>query len=263
MNKLKISLLILVFFTKIYADEIKLGASFLKMNYVETGKSGQFLDSEKSDYTDIDGFSISYRKDIGNLNSDNQLSSLEFSLRQLKGSSNYDGFLQNNGVIVAPHKSITQNKIFESKIRLARTMYSANYDISLFTSLGNREWTRDMSGDKYGFKEFYDWKYYDVGFKTTFYDGHWELGFELGYQKAINPTMIAYMSKVRKFDLGDVSGHYYKIPLGYNFDKNLKLELEYEYDKWTIGASNIVDGYYEPDSVTKNKIVSLNLSYKF
>jgi len=57
----------------------------------------------------------------------------------------------------------------------------------MFLSFGNREWTRDMSNDPYGYKEIYDWKYYDYGIKTTLYDNHFELGLEVGMQKAINP----------------------------------------------------------------------------
>ncbi len=251
-------------FVNVKADELKVGTSFLKMNYVETGRSGKFLDSETSLFTDIDGFNISYRKDIGRLGSNGQLNSIEVSLRQLKGTSAYDGFLQSSsGAIIRPYKTTTQNKIFEPKLRLMRTKYTHNYDIGMFVSVGNREWTRDMSSDPYGIKEIYDWKYYDFGIKTVFYDDYWELGLELAFQKAINPTMNAYMNPILNFDLGDVRGYYYKTAIGYNFDKNLKLELEYEYNEWKIDASNIVRGYYEPDSTTKNKIISLNIVYKF
>ena len=263
MNRFKLYLMIVVLYNGLCADEIKVGTSFLKMDYVETGINGEFLDSEKSNSTGIDGYNIMYQKDIGILDNDNSLNSISIFFRALKGSSAYNGFLQQNGVIVAPYQSVTQNEILESKIRFMRTKYSLNYDYSFFASFGDREWTRDMGGSPYGFVEFYDWKYYDLGFKTIFYDGHWELGLEVAYQKAISPSMIAYMSKVSQFDLGTTKGYYYKIPLGYNINKNMKLELEYEFNKWSIGASNIVNGYYEPDSDTKNEIVSLNLVYKF
>ncbi len=263
MNRFKLYLMIIVLYNVVYADEIKVGTSFLKMNYVETGKNGEFLDSELSSYSNIDGYNITYQKDIGKLDEDNSLESISISFRDMKGSSLYNGFLQQNGVIIAPYQSVTQNEILEAKIRFKKTKYSLDYDYTYFVSFAKREWTRDMSGSPYGYLEFYEWKYYDLGFKTIFYDGHWELGLEVAYQKAISPSMIAYMNIVSKFDLGTTQGYYYKIPLGYNINKNMKIELEYEFNKWSIGASNIVNGYYEPDSDTKNEIVSLNLVYKF
>ena len=264
MGRFKLYFIAVVLYSGLCADEIKIGTSFLKMNYVETSRDGEFLDSEMSDFTDIDGFNLMYKKDLGKLGKDMSINSISLSFRQLTGASDYDGFLQNNlGVIVAPYKSVTKNKIIESKVRVERTYYSSSYDYGVFASFGNREWTRDMSGSPFGFNEIYDWKYFDVGAKTVYYNGHWEIGVEAAYQKAIDPTMIAYLNTTMKFDLGDTTGYYLKIPLGYNIDKNFKIELEYEYNYWEIGASNIVNGYYEPDSVTKNEIVSLNLSYKF
>lgn len=257
--------IILILVNTMNADEIKLGASFLKMNYVETQKNGKFLDSETTDTPNIDGFNILYGKDLYKNTNDGQITSMELSLKYLEGTSNYNGFLQNTstGIIIDKYQAITQDTIIEPKLRLTQTKYTSNYNIGLFISFGDRGWTRDMSSDKYGYKEIYDWKYYDYGIKTIFYDKKWEIGFEYGLQKAIKPTMTAYLNKVVEFNLNNVDGHYYKIPLSYNLSKNLKLELEFEYNEWNIGASNVINGQYEPDSITKNKLYSLNIIYKF
>jgi len=249
----------------INADEIKIGTASLKMNYVETDRVGNFLDSETSDYADIGGFSLSYKKNFGKLDSNNQQTSLELSLRQMKGDSLYNGSLQSTttGQIISTYQTITKNEILESKIRLIQTKYTDNYNVGIFVSYGYREWIRDMSNDPYGYKEIYDWQYYDIGLKADTSDGDWDIGIEIGYQKTIVPKMVAYMSSTLEFNLGNTSGYYYKIPLGYNINKNWKIEAVYEYNQWTIGASNTVSGYYEPDSTTKNKIVSLHLVYKF
>ena len=263
---MRIALFVLFFFIVNFlnADEIRVGTASLKMNYVETSRSGAFLDSETSQYKDINGFSFSYKKDIGRLNKENQQTSLELSLRQVKGDSNYDGFLQSTvtGQILSPYKTITNNEILEYKIRIAQTKQTQNYNVGVFTSLGYREWERDITGI-YGLREIYDWKYLDIGLTLDTSDRDWDIGLEIGYQKAINPKMMAYTNGGLDFDLGDTSGYYYKIPLGYNINKSLKVEAVYEYNQWKIGASNTVKGFYEPDSKTKNKIISLHIVYKF
>jgi len=267
MNKIQTHLkylLLLLFITVLNGDELKLGVNFLQMDYVESGTSGEFLDSETSQYNDIGGFNISYKKDFKTDAKSGNINSLEVSFRKFSGNSNYDGFLQNSkGAIVSKYQTTTQNSIVEPKIRLIQTKYTASYDVGVFVSFANRNWTRDITSTAYGYKEIYDWKYVDVGMKTLFYDGSWEVGLEFAYQKAIEPTMTAYLNGVTKFDLNDVKGYYYKIPLGYNFNKNFKVELEYEYNQWDIGASNVVNNFYEPNSITKNKMLNITFSYKF
>jgi len=246
------------------ADEIKFGVNYLKMDYVETSKEGKFLDSEKSEYKDIGGFNLSYTKHLTTLKQEKQLTSLELSLRYFKGDTKYDGFLQSTitGQIISPYKTLTNNEIIEPKIRIKQTAYSSNYDASIFVSYGYRQWERVITGP-YGLKEIYDWQYYDVGISGTFYDGSWDIGFEIAYQEAIKPKMKAYIKGGLNFDLGDTKGYYYKIPLGYNFNKNWRLETFYEYNQWKIKASNVVSGFYEPDSTTKNKIIGFNISFIF
>lgn len=248
----------------LYGDELKIGGAFMKMDYVETSRSGEFLDSEKSGYGDIGGFYISYSNNLRNIDEKRQSTAAEISLRYLQGDTKYDGFLQSTvtGAIVAPYKTTTQNTLIEPKIRLKETTYTKNYDVSMFVSLGYREWSRDIQGP-YGLKEIYEWGYYDIGLAVDFFDGNWELGFEAGYQKAISPKMTAYLKNETVFDLGDTKGYYILIPLGYNFDKNWKAELTYEYNEWSIEASNVVNGYYEPDSITQNQLLGLNLVYIF
>ncbi|RLA84571.1 MAG: hypothetical protein DRG78_01045 [Epsilonproteobacteria bacterium] len=264
MNKFKVFLIVVILNSMICAEELEVGFGFLNMNYVETGQDGEFLNSEKSGFTKINGFNLVYKDTIGKLDSeDMSIYSLSIGFRKLSGESDYDGYLQDsNGNKVSPHQSTTTNEITETKLKLEHTFYSSSFDYSFFTSLANREWTRDME-KPYGYKEIYSWDYVEVGSKGIYYNGHWEFGLEATVQKAMNPTMKAYLSKVLTFDLGTTMGYNFKIPVGYNIDKKLKIELEYEYDMWEIGKSNVVEGYYEPDSTTKNKIINLNIAYKF
>jgi len=248
-----------------FADEFKAGISYLKFNYIEYNNDGDFLNNETNDYKEIDGYLISYRYDIGTLDSNSQINSLKLELRYNEGKTVYDGILQNisTNTIVSRYQSITKNKLFEPKLTLQRTTYTKNYDIGLFFSYGIKDWTRDMSINPYGFKEIYNWQFYDFGFDIVAYDGAWELGVKAARQKALDPTMKANIDGETTFDLGETKGYYYKIPLGYNINKNIKLELEYEYNKWNIGKSKVVNNMYQPQSETNNKYLSLNIVCRF
>jgi len=245
--------------SNLYADSMKLYTKLLQMDYTEYAQDGSFLDSEKSHSLDIAGAELVYLFDFARGDGGADSSSLEFSLSYLQGKSNYDGFLQSSGgAIIKGFRSRTDNKITEPRIRWRETKKGKVYDASLFASLGYRYWRRDL-GSQYGYTEKYRWAYGDVGVSFTFHDGDWDLGFEGAYKRAYSPTMYAAIGSGLDFDLGKTSGYNFSIPLRYNINKDTSLELVYEIDTWDIGASNVVSGYREPNSQTKNKSIKLGL----
>ncbi len=254
----------ILFSPQLFAKELKVGLGQLKFDYTETSPSGTYLNSEKSEYSDIDGLEIVYNQTLSPINRDKQSTTLEISLRHFDGPTNYDGFLQSTvtGQILAPYKTITQNKLTNTKIRFYQTTHQPTYDASIFASFGYREWERDITGP-FGLLENYNWKYYDVGLKFTWYEKRWSIGFEAAYQEAIAPEMTAYINGSIKFDLGDTTGHYYKIPIRYALNESWDIEAAYEYNEWKISKSTVVNGFYEPDSVTKNSFATLGVVYHF
>ena len=245
------------------ANILKIGANTLNLDYVETKDDGTFLDSETTGWEDIGGVELSYSLPMGDGNGGADESSLEASLSYVKGVSDYNGFLQSNGTLLGSYKNDTDIEIIETEIRWVETKHTKDFDLSTFVSLGYRYWLRENSHDIYRIKEEYKWMYFNVGLKSLFHDENWHVGLEFAYQRAVNPSLFADIKGGLDFDLGTTDGYYYKIPLIYDINDKYSIELSYKYDYWKIEKSNVVQGFYEPDSETKNKIVTLSLVMEF
>ncbi len=230
---------------------------------MESDDNGDFLDSQTSDYQDIIGAEMVYEKVFAKGYGGGDESALVLSLAYSEGKSAYDGHLQSGGVIISPYSTTTDMKIFTPKLRWMETKKTKNYDVGVFVSLGYRYWERDNSNDQYGYLEEYKWAYADIGLKALFHDENWHIGLELAYQKAIAPTLYAGVDGGVDFDLGDTSGYNVVVPLQYDINKNLAFEMAYEYDMWKIEKSNVVNGYYEPQSETKNETIKVGLILKW
>ena len=249
----------------VFGDDLHIDIPFLKMDYTEYGNGGEYLDSQKSA---IVGVEVLYGIELGDgLDTYNggDSSRVEFSGNYLKGKSDYDGFLFNasTGVRVSTYKSTTDMEIVEAKIRYIETKSTSNYDVGIFTSLGYRYWKRDMSGDPYGYLEEYKWAFGDIGLKVGIYDGNWKMEFIGAYQRAFKPTLYAGTNGGMSFDLGTTDGYNIEIPLKYNIADGYDVEVAYEYDYWEIGKSNTVNGFYEPDSKTKNQVIKIGLVFRW
>ncbi|WP_373035034.1 hypothetical protein [Sulfurimonas sp.] len=260
---IRVLLLLFTFLSAVSADSLKIAGTFLSMNYEETAKNGNFLDSEKSDFDDILGLKLEYVKVLGSGYGGSNESSLGLSIDYSRGDSNYDGFLQStSSTILIPFKSTTENTIIDPKIRWNEINRGKSYDVGVFTSLGYRYWERNL-GSQYGYKEEYSWFYGDVGLKALFHDVNWHIGFEVAYQLAYKPQLHAEINGGLDFDLGNTSGYYYEIPLSYDINKNYSLEVSYKVNHWDIDASNVVGGYQEPQSVTNNQKINIGLVIKW
>ena len=259
-------LFVLIFCNYLLADNLKISLSSMKMDYVENDTDGKYLDSEASDYgSDILGLSLNYSKDLGVGIGGGDIDLVEISLDYFNGQSRYDGFLfsSTTGRILSPYQTMTDTQILDAKVRLSEIKFGSLYDVKIFTSLGNRYWVRDSSSDKYGYKEIYNWAYLDIGMGVLFHDNNWDLGFEGAYQYALSPKMTAYLNGTMEFDLGTTSGYYFEVPLTYNIDKKYALELSYKYNYWHINRSNVVNGYVEPESKSKNEIIKIGFIIKW
>ena len=265
-NRLRaVALSALLFGSVMSGDELKVLVSLLSMEYVETSRNGSFLDSEKSDYDAIAGVELGYKVEFGFGHGGADVSALEMSVEYLNGDSDYDGFLQSTttGEILSPYKTTTKNTIIEPRLRWVETKKNESYDIGVFVSLGYRNWVRDMSGDVYGIKETYSWGYGDVGMRVMIHDGDWHLGVEGAYKRAFLATMRAEFNGGMDFDLGNTWGYDVRVPLVWDVSESVSIELSYELDHWEISASNVVSGYLEPDSTTKNEMIRAGLVYRW
>lgn len=137
MNKI---ILLILLATTLFSDTLKISATTVSMNYVETDNSCAFLDSETSDYDEIMGLGLKYDMIVGDGFGGGDENSLEFIFDYLNGESIYDGSFQNG----TPHTTTSDMEIIDSKIRFAETKKDSLYDVGVFTSLGYRYWVRDI-----------------------------------------------------------------------------------------------------------------------
>jgi len=242
------------------SKSLNVGIGGVSFDYREYS-DGFELDSESSSYSDIGLIKISYNSILKDKNQ--KKSSLSFIGSYAEGDSEYEGYLQNlkTGELT-PYKSSSDNRVVNLQIRYILEYDENSYSAGVFASGGYRDWVRDLKGI-YGYKERYYWPYFQVGIMGHWYEEGFFTGFDIAYQRAINPRMHAYLQNRFDFDLGTTYGLNLVVPIGYKYKNGLSIGVNYEYDAWNINHSSIVDGFIEPDSKTKNKSIYLNIGYEF
>ena len=221
------------------ANELQFGFGGLKFNYNEYSTNGTWLDSETNGDFDIDGGFIKYNFDLKPLEKYNQ--KIELWYRYHEGSTKYDGDVQSLGTkTLTSYTGTTLNYLIHGHARYKIYTPVKKDEVGLFVGIGHRYWDREIQG-RYGLLERYTWNYGEVGINGLWYDKEFFTGFELSYQKAIEPKMKAYFNGGMKFDLGNVDGYKLKVPFGYEVNKNYKISLVYMQDIWNIEKSNVVN----------------------
>jgi hypothetical protein len=257
----KISLVACCFLASLNASQLELGYGGLKFDYTETSSNGTWLDSETSGYGDLKGGYIKYVHDLGKIWSYEQSVEGYYSFHE--GFGAYDGHLQNSITgSLTPYETTTWHEILQMHLRYKIENNVGESRVGWFLGLGNRAWDRDIQGP-FGLLEEYEWNYGEIGLSGTWYENGFFTGFELSYQEALNPTMKAHINGGLDFDLGKTNGYKVRIPFGYNIDKAWSVSLNYVLDVWEIEQSNVVGGFVEPASETKNSYAYVALSYNF
>ena len=245
------------------SKELSVGLSTIKIDYAERSKSGVLLDDEKSDLLGkTGGIRFEY---LGGISEDKS-GTLSIGARYdvARGDSDYTGSLIGSGLGYGSYKSTTLNTIHDLSVWLDDTRRYGVVDFGLYAGLGYRYWVRELSSTQ---KEDYKWPYWKIG-------GHIDadmtqnlnIGLGAEYKSAFSPKMKAYGSASpvsATFNLGAVNGYSIFVPIKYKITKNIFSKLEYTYDYWKIGSSNEIGGFYEPDSKTKNQILTLSVGYKW
>ena len=66
-----------------------------------------------------------------------------------------------------------------------------------------------------------------------------------------------------KFLLGSANILQANVALNFHIANTLNISLQYTYEVQEIGASNIVNGYYEPDSTAKNQYIRIGIIKRY
>ena len=245
------------------SNSLSVGLASVKFDYTETSANGALLDTEKSDlFGKIGGIRVEYSPSITTDGDSNMMLKVKYSLD--RGKTEYKGSLLGSGLGYGSYTSATLNTIHDFSVALDETRQFGRIDFGLNAGVGYRLWVRELSSAQ---KEDYMWPYWKIG-------GHIDadmtqnlnIGLGAEYKSAFSPKMKAYGSASpvsATFNLGAVNGYSIFVPIKYKITKNIFSKLEYTYDYWKIGSSNEIGGFYEPDSKTKNQILTLSVGYKW
>jgi len=258
--KYKIILLLLLNTLLVAKNTIVHSWSIVNMNmdYREYDKNDKILDSEKSDYMDIRG--IYY--DIGYIvNKKSSYDKISFSILSLGGKSEYKGSYLRSRDVYGSLVSKSIHTIIDAKFAYNHTsLIGKSLELSGGIGLGYRYWDRILSKSQ---SEVYKWFSIrpNVGLNYNI-DRKFFLKTSLEYQYGINPVMID-VKKNNKFLLSSAKILQINVALSYNIANTLYLSLQYTYEVQEIGASNVVNGFYEPDSTAKNQYIKIGITKRY
>jgi hypothetical protein len=183
----------------------------------------------------------------------------------LGGNTQYIGsYLDNN----LPYGSlISSTKNYIADVDLTYRKYhqlSDVLEVNYGLGVGYYIWERGLSSSQI---ELYDWFYVkpEAGVALAI-TKNVNLGFNLAYKYAINPAMSS-TSPSLDFTLGGVEVFEVSVPLIYSFSNTLNMFVAFEYQEQNIEASGIeyvgVNGYYEPESISKNQYLKMGMTFKY
>lgn len=245
------------------SNSLSLGISTVKFDYTETNPQGVMLDTEKSDMLGkMKGIRVEYNPKLSVNSSDTLMLKMKYSLD--RGNTEYKGSLIGSGQGYGSYTSKTLNTVHDLSVAIDETRQIGSLDVGLNVGVGYRYWSRELSSSQ---KEDYKWMYWKVGGQIG-YDLTPALNIAVNgsYKRAISPKMKAYGSNSPisdTFNLGDTDGYSFGVPVKYEINKQMFVKTEYSYDYWKIAKSNVISGYYEPDSKTKNQTITVSLGYKW
>lgn len=254
-NLLLISLLCASY---LYGSEYSFSISIdtTRFDYAETGNSGNLLDTETNDFGDIAGFGMRLEP---------RMSGFYIGMNYANGDTDYIGGTTLNPTY-GSHRTTTQNTVVDYTLGYQASSILDQYTkIPFRLGVGYRGWLREIRSTPSvsGYDELYEWGYMSVGLGLhTQFSPNVLIGVDGDYRKAFNAQMYENWHGYT-FDLKNVYGYTVSVPIEIKLDHVWSAFGRYSYEYWNIGASNVIGGYYEPDSETKNETLSFGLKFKF
>ena len=244
------------------AADFKIEAGLLTTDYDYTETQGSIvLDTEDSSFGDIKGgyarFSMSLFE-----NAQGGTDGFEVYLSRTTGDTKYTGSYIGSGLPYGSVISTTENEFADLQANYTRSLPIGSLEGLVRLGVGYHEWVRTLSAFQ---EETYYWYYAQAGvaIEESIYKS-WTLGLDFTAQYALYKKMDATSPSLNAtFDLGQTYSLRTGIPMNIPITDALTLTLRAEYEFTSIGHSDFVLGYYEPDSEQKNWHLSAGMSYRF
>jgi len=266
-NIVRVILFILLYLYNLEASEHKVLNSFslvtMHMDYREYANNGEILDSEQSNFTELNGFYTDFAFYIDER--ETEASKIVFTFLALSGTTDYVGSYLGSTSGYGSLKSETINYIYDLSLAFEEEFYiDDEIQVQGGAALGYYFWNRELS--VYQIEE-YEW------FSTRFYgklsyliNNKFILKTSLAYHYALNPTM-SVVDPAITFNLGSVNVLKTKLQASYILNEKIDFTLGYTYEYQVIEASDIevYNGgvYYEPDSTSKNQYLEFGVRFKY
>lgn len=168
--------------------------------------------------------------------------------------------MQGSGDPIGTVVQTNVNSIVDFDVNYAQNyIVDKNIELKYGIGMGYRSWRRELFAWQV---ETYKWFSLRPMLGAKFaINKDLDIGLALEYQYGINPVMDE--STHGEFKLGGADIIEVSLPIKYRYNDNIKLLIEYVYQEQTIKKSNIVDGYYEPESTANNQYLKLGVAFKF
>lgn len=240
---------------------VQFGYKTTAYDYTETTSTG-VLDTEESDLSEINGLYVNLIQRLWK-NSSGGDDSIECYFSHTEGNTDYIGSLLGSGQPYGSYRSITANTYDDVQLNFRRTVPANMYDFFILAGMGYYEWERALSVTQI---ETYRWYYaqMSVGVNKSIRKGL-KVGVDLTAQHAFNQEMHANIpgTIVATFDLGKTYTYKAGIPLTLSVSDTVDFTARLEYEYTEIGRSNVISGFYEPDSEQKNVNLYLGVNLRF
>jgi hypothetical protein len=228
----------------------------MNMDYKEYDKEGKILDSEKSEYLDMNGF---YYDTGYKINKRGSYDELMLSVLYLGGITVYKGSLlnENYGSFV----DINQQRIIDAQFTYSKAYLLGNsVAIRGGIGIGYRYWKRILSKSQ---TEIYKWSSVRPNLGLIFNLGNsFLLQTSVEYQYGMDAVMLDVEEK-SEFELGSANIIQGDISLRMPIANTVDISMQYTYQLQKIEASKVVNGYYEPDSTAKNQYIKIGVIVRY
>ncbi|MEN4052754.1 MULTISPECIES: hypothetical protein [Sulfurimonas] len=239
--------------------EYKISFVGMNMDYREYDRSGNILDSEKSNYLDVIGAEFEYRYFL------DERSNIDFKVLGVEGESEYVGSYIGSGAGYGSVVSTTSNAIRDISLGYNATNIS-DFNIMMLggLGLGYRYWQRTLSSTQV---EVYEWYSLRANVGMRFVHKNLTASLIAEYQYGIKPTMTA-TGIADDFELSSANIVKLSLPIRYMISENIDLICTYVFEYQEIQESNVVydaaaNGYVEPDSTAYNQYLKVGMVFKY
>lgn len=184
--------------------------------------------------------------------------SLQGQYRHSNGDTQYDGYLQ-QGQMLIPFESTTKNNLQDIQVSIGLRLTPQPVQVVPFVAYVDHTWQRGLSQ----YQETFSHKSLALGLSSSWQINHkWEiLGlFSVGQMQSaqIHVPQVSFSAS-----LGTQTIKTIQTQLAYSLNPHWQIALSANYQRYGYGQSILSNGFFEPESITKQRSFLTSLNYVY